>query len=67
MLDFGAVLLSAVAAAGIGLEGHHDLVNQRFVEVATEDGVGCAERSGLTLVIQELEIHLLTPPSWPAP
>ncbi|CFP64115.1 Uncharacterised protein [Bordetella pertussis] len=42
-------------------------MNQRFVEVATEDGVGCAERSGLTLVIQELEIHLLTPPSWPAP
>src|SRR3546814_17876359 len=76
-----AVFLGAVATARVGLVGHHDLVNQRFVEVATENGVGRAERSGLTLVVQELEIHdayapflagalmagrtTTSPPAWP--
>src|SRR5690606_14848971 len=81
VLDFGAVFLGAVATACVGLVGHDDLVNQRFVEVATEDGVRRAESSGLTLVVQELEIHVAyapflagalmagrtttSPPAWP--
>src|SRR5690606_978655 len=58
VLDSIATLLGTVAAAGIGLESNNDLVHKRFVEVATENGVGCGYRSGrLTLVIQELEFH----------
>src|SRR5690606_10291475 len=50
MLDRAAILLGAVAATGIGLVGHDDLVYQRFVELATEDGIGrCDGGSGLSL------------------
>src|SRR5690606_10150461 len=60
VLDFGAIFLRTVAAARVGLEGHHDLVYQRFVEVAAEHSVGSGDGGrGLTLVVQELEFHLL--------
>src|SRR5690606_30702215 len=56
VLDGCAVLLGTVATTGIGLESDDNLVYQRFVELATEHGVGCGNGgSGLTLVIQELE------------
>src|SRR5690606_14031089 len=58
VLDGIAAFLGAIAAAGISLERDNDLMHQRFVEVATENGIGCGNRSGgLTLVIQELEFH----------
>src|SRR5690606_7210084 len=58
MLDGAAVLLGAVAHAGVGLVGHDDLVHQRFVEVAAEDLVGSSNGGrGLTLIVQELEFH----------
>src|SRR5690606_8539795 len=58
VLDFSTVLLSTVATTGIGLEGHYDLMHQRFVELATEHGVRSGNGgSGLTLIIQELEFH----------
>src|SRR5690606_15788611 len=81
VLDFASVILGAVATACVSLSGNDDLVNQRFVEVATENGVRRAESSGLTLVVQELEIHVAyapflagalmagrtttAPPAWP--
>ena len=62
VLDGAAVLLRARALAGIGLIGHHHLVHQRFVVVAGEHGVGRVHlRGGLTLFIQELELHQLAP------
>src|SRR5690606_23170984 len=58
MLDSCTVLLGTVAATGIGLEGDHDLMHQRFVEFATEHSVRSGNGgSGLTLIIQELEFH----------
>jgi len=42
--------------------GHHDLVNQVFVVLTTEHGFGRVElRSGLTLVVQEFELHQFAP------
>ena len=60
MLDLRAVLLGARALAGIGLVGHHQLVHQRFVVVATEHGLGRIHLGrGLALVVQEFELHYL--------
>ena len=62
VLDLLAVLLGARALAGIGLEGHDDLVHQRFVVVAAEHGVGGVElRRCLALLVQEFELHYLAP------
>src|SRR5690606_11219828 len=58
MLNSCTVLLGTVATTGIGLEGDHDLMHQRFVELATEYGIRSGNGgSGLTLIIQELEFH----------
>jgi hypothetical protein len=40
--DFFTVLLLAVAATSIGLVGNDDLVDQGFVVVTTENGIGAA-------------------------
>jgi hypothetical protein len=62
VLDLAAVELGAGALARVGLEGHDDLVHQRFVVVAREDGVGRVDLRGrLALVVQELELHHLAP------
>jgi hypothetical protein len=62
VLDLGAVLLGTRALAGVGLEGHHDLVHQRFVVVTTEHGLGRVDLGrGLALVVQEFELHQLAP------
>src|SRR3546814_4063897 len=58
MLDIIAALLGAIAAAGIGLECNHDLVHERFVEVAAKYGIRRGNGGGgLALIIQELEFH----------
>src|SRR5690606_32869472 len=60
VLDGSTVFLGTGAAAGVSLEGHDNLVHQRFVEVTTEYCVGHRNGGrGLTLVVQELEFHLL--------
>jgi hypothetical protein len=53
-----AAFLRTIAATGISLKRHNDLVHQRFVEVAAENRIGSVKRRrGLTLVIKELDIH----------
>src|SRR5690606_14591718 len=60
VLDFCAIFLGTVTATCVGLIGNNDLVNQCFVEVATEDDVGSSNGSGrLSLFVQELEFHEL--------
>jgi hypothetical protein len=62
MLDFAAIELGAGTLARVGLEGHDDLVHQRFVVVARKDGVGGVDLRGrLALVVEELELHHLAP------
>src|SRR5690606_35823871 len=62
VLDDGAVLLGAGALAGVGLISHDHLVHQGFVVFAAEHGVrGVDLGRGLTLFIQELELHQLAP------
>ena len=61
-MDLFTVLLGTGALAGIGLEGHDHLVHQGFVVVASEDGVRRVHLGGgLTLLVQELELHQLAP------
>jgi hypothetical protein len=62
VLDFAAVLLGAGALARVGLEGHDDLVHQRFVVVTREHGVRRVDLGGgLALFVQELELHRQAP------
>jgi len=62
MLDLLAILLGARALAGIGLVGDHDLMDQIFVVVATEDGLRHVELgSSLALFVQEFELHYFAP------
>src|SRR5471030_919812 len=61
VVNFFTVFLLAVTAACVGLIGHDDLVDQRFVVVTTENGIGGGDvRGGLTLRVQELEFHRLS-------
>jgi hypothetical protein len=61
VVDFFTVFLFTVAAASIGLVSNDDLVDQGFVVVTAENGVGGSYvRGGLTLSVQELEFHRLS-------
>ena len=52
VMDFGTGQLGAVTGAAVGLIGNDDLMHQRFVEVATEQGIGCSNgRCLLALII----------------
>jgi len=62
VLDLLAVLLGTGALARVGLVSDDDLVNQVFVVVTTENGLGGVEfRRGLTLFVQEFEFHYFAP------
>src|SRR5690606_12332443 len=62
VLDLFAIFLGAITGTCVCLIGNHDLVNQRFVEITTEDCVRCADGCvRLTLIVQELKIHYLAP------
>jgi hypothetical protein len=52
VVDFFTVFLLAVAAASIGLVSNDDLVDQGFVVVTAEDGIGSNVRGGLTLAFR---------------
>src|SRR5450830_325794 len=61
VVDFFTVFLFTVAAACIGLVSNDDLVDQGFIVVTAEDGIGGSNvRGGLTLSVQELEFHRLS-------
>src|SRR5690606_1084979 len=62
VLDHGAVELGTGALACIRLERDDDLVNQRLVVVTREHGVRRVDlRGGLTLFVEELELHHWAP------
>src|SRR5574343_13694 len=62
VLDLFTVFLGTGALTRIGLVGHHDLVDQGFVVFTTKHGLGGFHfGSGLTLVIQEFELHQFAP------
>ena len=61
MTDLGTVLLGTIAAAGVGLVGHDDLVNQRLIEVGAENGVNHRDGASLlTLIVQDIQFHVRT-------
>ena len=58
VIGTGVCVVAAGALAGVGLEGHHQLMHQRFVVVAAEHGLGGVHLGrGLTLLVQEFELH----------
>ena len=62
MLDHLAVFLCTRALAGIGLECDDDLMDQVFVVLTAKNGLGGVKLGrGLTLVVEEFELHQFAP------
>jgi hypothetical protein len=58
VLDLATIFLFAIAATGIRLIGNDDLVHQRLIEVATEDGIGRVDFGRrLTQIIEQVQFH----------
>src|SRR5204863_3935051 len=60
--NFAARLLLASARAAVGVVRDHDLVDQRLVEGAAEEGLGSGHRRlRFALLVDDLEFHYFFP------